>query len=114
MIEDFRLKVFIAVSQTHSFTKAARLLDITQPAVSQNIAELEKKVNAELFNRTRGEVTLTEKGEVFKAFAEKIIKNYEDLNAVFSNYEAFESIIEQSRSISENPLYYLAKEILLR
>ena len=41
-MEDFRLKVFKAVVQEGSFTKAAKALGITQPAVSQNIAELEK------------------------------------------------------------------------
>ena len=44
MLEDFRLKVFMAVRSEHSFTKAARSLGISQPAVSQNIAELEKEI----------------------------------------------------------------------
>ena len=42
MFEDFRLKVFMAVATEGSFTKAAAVLGISQPAVSQNIAELEK------------------------------------------------------------------------
>ena len=40
MLEDFRLKVFMAVVQERSFTKAASVLGITQPAVSQNVADL--------------------------------------------------------------------------
>ena len=43
MIEDSRLKVFLAVAREGSFTIAARKLGISQPAVSQNVAELEKK-----------------------------------------------------------------------
>ena len=42
MLEDFRLKVFLTVESEGSFTKAARNLGISQPAVSQNIAELER------------------------------------------------------------------------
>ena len=38
---DFRLKVFYAVAKNLSFTKAARELFISQPAVSKNIRELE-------------------------------------------------------------------------
>ena len=40
MLEDTRLKIFMAVADEGSFTRAAYLLGITQPAVSQNIAEL--------------------------------------------------------------------------
>ena len=40
MLGDFRLKVFEALSATGSFTRAAEQLGISQPAVSQNIAEL--------------------------------------------------------------------------
>ena len=42
MLEDFRLKVFATVAAEGSFTKAAAVLGVSQPAVSQNIAELEK------------------------------------------------------------------------
>lgn len=43
MFEDFRLKVFMAVAETGSFTKAAKSIGISQPAVSQNINALERK-----------------------------------------------------------------------
>lgn len=79
----------MTVSQTRSFTEAARLLGISQPAVSQNISELEKQTGAQLFNRSRTEVTLTEKGRIFHAFARKILNTYEDLDLVFSNPDAF-------------------------
>ena len=41
MMEDFRIKVFMAVVNEGSFTKAASSLGISQAAVSQNVAELE-------------------------------------------------------------------------
>ena len=114
MLEDFRLKVFLKVAEFGSFTKAAAELGISQPAVSQNIAEIERQVNAKLFERNRNEVKLTDKGRTFKAFAETIMKNYEDLDAVFSNYEAFIDIIGKSRDLRENPLYDLARRILIK
>ena len=104
----------MAVAECGSFTGAARMLNVSQPAVSQNIAELEKAVGAELFQRGRSSVTLTEKGETFRFYALRIIKGYEDLNTVFGNYEAFASIIEQCREIAENPLYPSLKETILR
>ena len=62
MLEDFRLKVFMTVASRGSFTLAAKELGISQPAVSQNVAELEKSVGAELLVRSRGSVALTPAG----------------------------------------------------
>lgn len=73
MFEDFRLKVFMAVAAESSFTKAAVSLGISQPAVSQNIAELEKASGRKLFERLRGEVQLTPQGEVFREYAVKML-----------------------------------------
>ena len=69
MFQDFRLKVFVAVADQRSFTKAAELLKVSQPAVSQNISELEKGLGFKLFERLRGEVSLTSQGEVFMRYA---------------------------------------------
>ena len=43
MLDDFRLRVFMMVAAESSFTRAAQHLGVTQPAVSQHIAELEKQ-----------------------------------------------------------------------
>lgn len=83
MFEDFRLKVFIAVSEEGSFTKAARRLGVSQPAVSQNISELEKNTGSQLFERTKGAVTLTGKGRVFKEYAEQILHWYKETEEIF-------------------------------
>ena len=83
MFEDFKLKVFMAVAENGSFTIAAKALGITQPAVSQNIAELEKNMGAELFTRGRGAVTLTAAGIAFKEYAEKILYWYSAAGHLF-------------------------------
>lgn len=80
MLTDFRLKVFLTAAQQKSFTRAARELNISQPAVSQNVAELEQQVGDTLFERGRGEVTLTQKGEILLKYAEKILHLYDNLN----------------------------------
>ena len=83
MFEDFKLKVFMAVAENGSFTIAAKALGITQPAVSQNIAELERNMGAELFTRGRGAVTLTAAGIAFKEYAEKILYWYSAAGHLF-------------------------------
>ena len=83
MLEDFRLEIFEAVVKTGSFTKAALLLDISQPAVSQNIAELERITGHALFERSYGKVSLTPEGLVFKSYADKILMWYRATSETF-------------------------------
>ena len=84
MLEDFRLQVFLTVAHERSFTKAAAELGVSQPAVSQNIAELERVVGSKLFERLRGEVVLTGEGEVFKAYAEKMLGTCAEMSDMFA------------------------------
>lgn len=83
MFEDFRLKVFMTLAEKGSFTMAAKALGVSQPAVSQNIAELEKSTGAELFTRTRGSVTLTPAGNVFMEYARRILYWYSSAEKMF-------------------------------
>ena len=53
------LKTFIAVADTESFTRAARELGITQPAVSQHIRALEEQYKVRLFQRQAQKIRLT-------------------------------------------------------
>ena len=75
MLDEFRLKVFMAVAQEKSFTKAAAVLGVTQPAVSQNIAELEKGLGVKLFERQKGETVLSDEGKVFSIYADRMLQN---------------------------------------
>lgn len=76
MFEDFKINVFLQVAECGSFTAAARELGVSQPAISQNIAEIERSVGAKLFNRSRGNAVLTEKGELFMKHALQIRNSY--------------------------------------
>lgn len=82
MLEDFKLKVFMAVSQELNFTRAARKLGVTQPAISQNVSELEKQLGVKLFERGQ-EISLTPQGIAFKNYAEKILYWYDSAEAFF-------------------------------
>jgi molybdate transport repressor ModE-like protein len=112
ILDDQRLRIFEAVARERSFTVAARKLGLTQPAVSQCIADLEKRTGSVLFDRQRGAVTLTPRGETFKLFADRILRNYEDLDVVFTDYEAFASVAEKLNSIKDEPSFHLFKDIL--
>lgn len=76
MLEDNRIKVFLTVLECGNFTAAAYKLGISQPAVSQNIAELERLLGVQLMERARGEISLTENGRVFEGYARQIAHWY--------------------------------------
>lgn len=102
MLEDFRLKVFIAVASEGSFTKAAARLGITQPAVSQHIAELEKVTGVRLFERLRSEVVLTDQGRVFKDYAEGILSSYASAENMFSHLSSATVRISATEELFSN------------
>ena len=105
MFEDFRLKVFMAVAAEGSFTKAAAVLGISQPAVSQNIAELEKASGRKLFERLRGEVQLTPQGEVFREYAVKMLSLSDSAGNMFGTLQPCSVKISVSEELYA---YYLA------
>ena len=82
-MEDFRMRVFEAVYVSRSFTRAADALGISQPAISQNISELEKTLGCRLFSRAGGKVSITPQGEVFHRFALRILSAYRSLGTLF-------------------------------
>lgn len=70
---DRRLQVFHAVAKQLSFTKAAEILFMTQPAVTFQIKQLEEHFNTRLFDRGHGRISLTPAGELVLQYAEKIL-----------------------------------------
>jgi DNA-binding transcriptional LysR family regulator len=73
-MENFRLRVFRTVAHQLNFRKAAEELLLTQPAVTQQIKALEAELDAALFNRTGGKISLTAAGAALLPFAEDIAR----------------------------------------
>lgn len=66
-MQDFRVETFLTVCRTMNYTRAAEELNITQPAVSQHIAYLEKAYGARLFDYRSKRLALTEAGELVRS-----------------------------------------------
>lgn len=66
-------KIFCDVARSKSFSKTAKALFMTQPAVSQSILQLENSLGAKLFIRTPKGVTLTQEGELIYEYARSAI-----------------------------------------
>ncbi|MHC5361743.1 LysR substrate-binding domain-containing protein [Myroides sp. LJL110] len=76
---DFRLKVFYLVALHGSFTKAAKELGISQPAVTKHIKEIENHFNVKLFHRGSTQIYLTPPAEVLLDYAKNVFQAYQKL-----------------------------------
>ncbi len=72
---DFRHQTFLTLCSCNSFTKAAELLHITQPAVSQHMKYLEEFYQCKLFDIVNRTIKLTHQGELLKEFAMSVFSD---------------------------------------
>jgi len=77
-MELHQLRYFVAVAETHNFTRAAERANVSQPSLSQQIINLESKLGHRLFHRLGKRAVLTEAGVVFLERARRILFEVED------------------------------------
>lgn len=68
-----RLRVFHAVSQAESFTKAAEALHLTQSGISKHIKAMENELGVRLFDRVGKKVSLTQAGEILYEASKEVL-----------------------------------------
>jgi DNA-binding transcriptional LysR family regulator len=67
------LRTFVAICELGSFTKAAHLFDLTQPAVSAHMRRLESMIGADLIEKSLSGITLTECGTEVLRYARRML-----------------------------------------
>lgn len=72
-MEIYQLRYFVAVAETGSFTKAATRSFVSQPSLSQQIANLEEELGQTLFHRLGRSIALTEAGHDLLERARRIL-----------------------------------------
>lgn len=76
---EFRYRVFMTVANRLSFSKAAKDLSVSQPAVTTHIRELEKNLGVNLFTRSGNQTLLTYEGELVYKYANQLLTLHTDL-----------------------------------
>jgi len=91
---DTRLCSLLKILETGSYTKAARALSLSQPAVSQHIRQLEETFGVKVFERSNNRLKLTREGELIAAYARRVMALYANLERELKNER------EQVRSLT--------------
>lgn len=82
---DTRLKTFLNLCETHSYTAAAELLHMTQPAVTQHIHYLENHYGCRLVVYSGKQIHLTEQGRLLQAYARTLKANSERIESLLAH-----------------------------
>src|SRR4051794_13400952 len=84
MFDPALLRTFVAVAETLSFTRAAELLQLSQPTVSQQVRKLEVAAGRLLVARDTRAVSLTDNGDAMLGFARSILAAHDEAAAYFT------------------------------
>jgi len=83
-----QLQYFLQVAELGSFTRAAGVLHVAQPALSRQIRSLEEQLGATLFNRSERGVSLTDAGRLLRDRAGELLNQLERLRDDVGAYAA--------------------------
>ena len=108
-----QLEAFVEVSESGSFSGAAKNLFLTQPTISAHIASLEKELDVRLFVRNTKEVNLSDDGQLLYKYARQMVDLEKQIEASFGSGKN-----EEKRCItiaaSTIPAQYLLPKVLAR
>ncbi len=84
---DVRVKTLLTVVQLGSYTKAAEALNLTQPAVSHHIRQLEEEFGIKIFQKSRKALTPTAEGEILIKYSRRIMAIYHTAVQAIEDYQ---------------------------
>lgn len=85
------LKIMFTISEAGTITRAAELLNTSQPAISQHVRAMEKAIGVPLLDRVGRNVRLTEMGQLLALRAPDILDSVAALESEIAQYKALES-----------------------
>jgi DNA-binding transcriptional LysR family regulator len=76
------MQFFSALARAGSFSAAARAMEVTTPAVSKRLAQMEARLGVSLMNRSTRRISLTQEGELYLTHARRILAEIDDMEQV--------------------------------
>ncbi len=83
---DNKIKTLLTLIKAGSYTKAAKHLSLTQPAVSHHIRQLEKEYGIKIFYNTKKELKATPEGKILIEYAYKVVALTESVKKAIKDY----------------------------
>ena len=112
MITDLNLlRVFYHVAKTEQISKAAEILNVSQPAISQHIKTLEDQTGFKLFSRSKKGVKLTQEAEEIFAYCKNIFAQVESINHTLQNISSLDTGILRIGASDTICKYYLIDKL---
>ena len=81
-----QLKYIVTVAEAGTFSKAAKMLFLSQPSLTKAIKELEKEMDIIIFDRTNKGVSVSKEGEVFLGYARQVLEQAALLGEKYKNH----------------------------
>ena len=81
------LDFFLTLCREGSMSNAARVLDISPAAVSKRLANIEKRLKIQLFNRSTRSMSLTPEGQIYQRHAEQTLSQVLEMEEQLSRHE---------------------------
>jgi len=82
------MEAFVRVAEAHSFSEAARRLNLSKSVISRQVSALEADLGARLFHRTTRSLSLTEVGQAYFERCTRILADIDEANLAVSSHQA--------------------------
>lgn len=97
-----QLRAFVAVAETGSFAQACEQLNISQPALSMAVKNLEDEVGGSLFLRSTRSLSLSPEGSAFLPTAQRLLRDWSD---AFTDLQRLYSLQQGKLTIAAMPSF---------
>lgn len=111
MITRKHLAIFKTVAKTKSMSKAAKLLYISQPTISQKIQEIEDEYQVKLFERYSKTLFISEEGQTLLVKANQISNLYDEIEHIFTKTKQFPLKIGATLTIGSTLISPILKKL---
>lgn len=88
-----QLEVFLAVADSHSFSRGGEIVSLAQSTASQHVRALEEELGTRLFDRNVSQVSLTEAGRIFYDHARRICRACDKAKTVLRRFQGLDEAI---------------------
>lgn len=109
---DHRIDTLLSLCETNSYTETAKVLNMTQPTVTQHIQYLEKHYQVRLVSKKGKQFKLTNEGKMLQKYAKRIKANSERITPLLHRLQKGEEVLKFGATLTIGE--YMMPPILLR